>query len=187
VAEALQDRRWIRDITGPLTIQAVVQFIDLVDALQNVELNNSPDNVVWRWTPTGQYSASSAYKAFHAGLPLFPCGKTIWKTWAPGKCKIHIWLAMQCRLWIADRMRRRGISSHTSCPLCEQDLETADHLAVGCVFAREVWHALLQRCNLLGHMPTADAKLIEWWLEERQRVPQPQRKGFDSIVRSLVP
>jgi hypothetical protein len=49
---------------------------------------------------------------------------------------------------------------------------------VGCVFAREVWHNLFRRCNLIAHIPAADAKLIEWWPNERLRVPKPQRKGL---------
>ena len=132
------------------------------------------------------YSASSAYRAFHVGLELFPYGKSIWKTWAPRKCKMHIWLAMQRRLWTADRMLRHGMNSHTTCPPCDQVPETADHIAVGCVFVREVWHNLLRRCNLLMHIPAADDKLIEWWPDVRCRVPKPQRKGFDSLVLLTV-
>ena len=78
------------------------------------------------------------------------------------------------------------MNSHTSCPLCDQEPETADHLAVGCVFVREVWNNLLRRCNLLTHIPVADGKLIEWWPDERRRVPKPQRKGFDSLVLLTV-
>jgi hypothetical protein len=36
--------------------------------------------------------------------------------------------------------RRRGINSHTTCPLGDQEDETADHISVGCVLARELWH-----------------------------------------------
>ncbi|CAM0872787.1 unnamed protein product [Alopecurus aequalis] len=187
VEEALAGRRWIRDITGPLTVPVLTQFLQLVDALQHVVLSaGTPDRLEWKWTPSSQYSTSSAYRAFHIGLELFPCGKTIWKTWAPAKCKVHIWLAMQCRLWTADRMQRHGMNSHTMCPLCEQEPETADHPAVGCVFAKEVWHILLRRCCLQAHMPVADAKLIDWWPDERRRVPKPQRKGFDSLVLLTV-
>jgi hypothetical protein len=47
-----------------------------------------------------------------------------------------------------DRMRRRGLNSHNICPRCDQEPETADHLALGCVLARVVWQYALQRCNL---------------------------------------
>ena len=161
--------------------------LELVDALQNVALTaGTPDSVDWKWTSSSLYSSSSAYQAFHVGLELFPCGKTICKTWAPGKCKVHMWLALQRRLWTADRMRRHGMNSHTTCPLCDQEPETADHIVAGCVYAREVWHNLLRRCNLIALVPAADAKLIEWWPDARCRVPKLQRKGFDSLVLLTV-
>lgn len=187
VAEALLDRRWIRDVTGPLSMPVLVQFLELVDELAQISLSpGTPDEVLWKWTPSATYSASSAYQAFFVGLQFFPCGKVIWETWAPAKCKVHIWLAMQRRLWTADRMRRRRMNTHSTCPLCDQEDETADHLAVGCVLAREVWHATLLRCNLQHLTPEPDAELIEWWPEARRRVPPQHRKGFDSLVLLVV-
>jgi hypothetical protein len=110
-------------LQDPLSVPVLVQFLELVDVLQQVELTQGITySVQWKWTASDDYSASTAYKAFHAGLELFPCGKTIWDTWAPGKCKIHVWLALQCRLWTADRMLRHGMNSHTTCPLCDKNL-----------------------------------------------------------------
>ncbi|XP_071685214.1 uncharacterized protein [Lolium perenne] len=83
-------------------------------------------------------------------------------------------------------MLRHGMQSHSNCPLCEQALETADHLALGCVLSREVWHATLQRCNLSHLMPLAGDMLIEWWPDSRRRVPQQLRRGFDSLVLLVV-
>jgi hypothetical protein len=187
VADALVDRRWIRDITGPLAVPALVQFLELVDVVQTVLLSPGvPDQVQWKLIASGVYSAGSAYKAFFAGMGLFPCGKAIRRTWAPAKCKVHMWLAMQRRLWTADRLLRRGLNARAMCPLCEQESETADHIAVGCVLAREVWYNTLRRCDLQHLTPIADDELIRWWPDARQRVPRPQRKGFDSIVLLVV-
>ena len=187
IGEAVLDRCWIRDITGPLTIPVLTQFLILVDALQAVVLTPGiADRVVWKLTSSGEYSARSAYRAFFVGLEFFPCGKTIWKTWAPAKCKIHIWLALQRRLWTADRRLRHGLNSHTNCPLCDQAPETADHLALGCVFAREVWTKVLHRCNLDLLVPRDGDSLIEWWPDARRRAPPRSRKGFDSLVILFV-
>lgn len=56
---------------------------------------------------------------------------------------------MRRRIWTADRMRRHGMESHIICPLCDQDDETADHIATGCVFAKEVWFYALSRCGMV--------------------------------------
>ena len=87
---------------------------------------------------------------------------------------------MRRRIWMADRRLRHGLQSHVMCPLCEQGAETADHLALGCVFAREVWHSALTRCNLGQLVPSMDATLIEWWPASRAMIPKERRKGFDS-------
>jgi hypothetical protein len=110
VESALLNRQWIRDITGPLSVPVLTQFLRLVDALLPIVLApGTLDRVEWKWSTTIEYSASTAYKAFFLGLEFFPCGKTIWKTWAPTKCKIHIWLAMRRRIWTVDRMLRHGM------------------------------------------------------------------------------
>lgn len=72
------------------------------------------------------------------------------------------------------------------CPLCEQEAETADHLALGCVFAREVWHSALARCGLGQLVPSMDATLIEWWPASRAMIPKERRKGFDSLALLII-
>ena len=158
-----------------------------MDAIQHVAFTpGTADRLFWKWTSSGTYTASSAYRAFFVGLEFFTCGKTIWKTWAPAKCKIHIWLALQQRLWTADRRLRHRLNYHTNCPLCDQDPETSDHLALGCVFAREVWYNILRHCNLDTLVPRAADSLIEWWPDARRRAPTRSRKGFDSLVLLIV-
>ena len=187
VHEALADRAWIRDITGVLTVRVLLQFMMLTDLLLEVHLLlEIPDRIIWKWTQTEVYSASSAYQVFFAGLERFPCGRALWKTWAPAKCKLHFWLAMRRRIWTADRRLRHGLQSHVMCPLCEQEAETADHLALGCVFAREVWHSALWRYGLGQLVPAMDATLTEWWAANRAMIPKERRKGFDSLALLIV-
>jgi hypothetical protein len=72
------DRRWIRDVTGALSVPALVEFLELVDTTQHVPLSpDVPDQVQWKLTASGVYSAESAYRAFFTGMGLFPCGKAI--------------------------------------------------------------------------------------------------------------
>jgi hypothetical protein len=57
----------------------------------------------------------------------------------PLRVKLFLWLACQRRVWTADRHRRRGFEAHDNCLLCDQPVETVDHLLVTCPVAREVW------------------------------------------------
>ena len=78
------------------------------------------------------------------------------------------------------------MNSHTACPLCDQLPETADHIALGCVFARQTWHGVLSRCGLEAATPNQNDKLIDWWPAERHRLHGLARKGFDSLVLLTV-
>jgi hypothetical protein len=48
--------------------------------------SNIEDRHIWRFSPSGQYSATSAYERFFQGGILFDSWEHIWKSWAPGNC-----------------------------------------------------------------------------------------------------
>ena len=51
VAQALLNGQWIKDITGALTVQVLLDFLQIWEKLQHVQLHEHPDRVCWRWTP----------------------------------------------------------------------------------------------------------------------------------------
>jgi len=104
VAAALLDKRWIQDITGTLTVQALYEYLILWEAAEGVQLRQGvEDTIKWKWTSDATYSARSAYQAFFLGSAQFEGARPIWKAWAPLKVKIFTWLAVKGRIWTADR------------------------------------------------------------------------------------
>lgn len=74
MAEALQGRAWVRHITGPRTMRLLLEFFNLWNLVEQVQLSPGvPDTFSWRLTQDGQYSASSAYGAMFIGS-LAPLG-----------------------------------------------------------------------------------------------------------------
>ena len=138
VAEALHNNAWIRHITGPLTMQVLLQFDRLYDLLEGVQLLAQPDTFAWRFTVDHCYSAASAYGAMFIGSSLPLGAKHIWKTSAPLKVKFFFWLVMHGRCWTADRWFRHGLQDSNACIFCDQDAETMNHILLGCPFSREV-------------------------------------------------
>jgi hypothetical protein len=183
VRDALTDRQWTRDITGALTVAVILEFLqvwDLVDAL-----NLSPheaDRFIWKWTADGSYSASSAYRAFFMGRMEMEGAMLAWKAMIPPKMKFFFWLALHGRLWTAERRRRHGLQAEAACALCSQHDETIDHLLIACVFPREIWSRLLLRAGLLHLAPTEGSALQEWWISSRKQIPIRFRRAFDSVV-----
>jgi hypothetical protein len=125
--------------SGPL----LAQFVDLWTLINNIHLEeNVEDSIVWKLTESGLYSAVSAYKLHFLGLLLSNLNTLVWKAWATPKAKNHAWLALQNRLWTADRLQNRGWPNCGLCPLWKQTLETNDHLFVAFRFTIRIWELL---------------------------------------------
>jgi len=68
VAEGLEDRMWVRGISGGLSVMIVAQYLSLWDWLEHIQLQKGEeDKVVWKWSENGIYSAKTAYRALHLG------------------------------------------------------------------------------------------------------------------------
>jgi hypothetical protein len=105
VAAAMENRSWIRQITGGITVPAIMEYLRLWDILTTITLGEGEDKLIWRWTADGTYSSKLAYRAlFTAANPVYGC-PMIWGTWAPLRVKIFLWLAIRRRHWTADRRR----------------------------------------------------------------------------------
>lgn len=97
VRQGLDNLRWTRGIPGNLNTAELAEFLDLWEATANIILNDQPDRTVRRWTPDANYSAKSAYSMLHSSAVRFARHSLIWKTWAPLKVKIFLWLAFKKR------------------------------------------------------------------------------------------
>nr|ABF99797.1 retrotransposon protein, putative, LINE subclass [Oryza sativa Japonica Group] len=109
----------------------------LADYRLDSDIAGDYDRLVWRWTSDQRYSAHSAYQAFFLGQHSFACVDLLLNAKGPAKCKFFLWFAFQQRCWMADLLQKRSIDSHSTCPFCAQELETANHILLDYVFARQ--------------------------------------------------
>jgi hypothetical protein len=96
-------------------------------------------------TAARQYSMLSAYGAMFVGSSRPLGAKQIWKTSAPPRVKFFFRLVMHGHCWTAHKRRRHGLQESDACIICDQAVETMDHIILGCVFGREVWASCLRR------------------------------------------
>ena len=121
VAAALDNYRWVRAFRGALSVPALVEFVELWERIDGLELGDDEDIFRWRLEANGRFSARSAYAAFFLGRSFAPCATELWSAGAPLKHKLHLWFALKDRLWTADRLGRRGLERPAHCPLCCQE------------------------------------------------------------------
>jgi len=184
VAQALHNRGWVRDIRGALTVQVLMEYLQVWDPLEGVILQQGvPDQFWWKLSQSGSYSSKTAYAACFVGSIRFPPWRRIWKSWAPLRCKFFLWLAIKQRIWTADRLAKRGLPHHAACPLCDQEQETAQHLLLTCVFTRQCWSLIFQHLNLAIAGPTTSTTSFSaWWSTTIKHVPKDHRKGLNSLI-----
>lgn len=66
--KALQDRKWVKDIIGALTVQVLLDYLSVWNKLQMFMLDDAtPDKVPWKWIQDHSFSTTSAYRAFFFG------------------------------------------------------------------------------------------------------------------------
>ncbi|WVZ61528.1 hypothetical protein U9M48_011389 [Paspalum notatum var. saurae] len=182
VAEGLLNRCWIKDIKRPLSVVAVQEYIDIWERTAGIMLSDHPDQFLWRFSLDSQYSSATAYRACFLGATSLIGARVLWKTKVPSKIKFFAWLAIQDRCWTAERRRRHGLQEEDSCALCDQGVETMDHLLVGCSFTKEVWLRVLSVLNWTSRMPGNHLSFVDWWLQARKGLLKMVRRGFDSLI-----
>ena len=116
--------------------------------MQDILLSKEDNQHSWRLEGSGQFTSKSAYLAFFNGSTTFEPWLRIWKTWDPGKCKVFLWLAIRNRCWTADRLQKRGLPHPDKSVLCDQEVETVQHILTSCVFAHDFWFKILAPLDL---------------------------------------
>jgi hypothetical protein len=92
-------------------------------------------------TPSGRLRSSELYRLCCFGGVDAPSAAFIWGSRAPSRVKFFAWLLSQARIQTRDTLLRKNIlvPAECGCPLCPATLETAEHLILGCPFARQFW------------------------------------------------
>jgi hypothetical protein len=184
VADGLNANAWARDISGELTITALREYLVLWSAILRVPRLGPGvgDTFRWKWTAGGRFSSKSAYRALFHGTVALPGTANVWNSFAPLKFKMHAWLALRRRCWMADRRRRRGLRTHIMCPLCGTCQETLDHITLQCHYATAIWAGAVTRLGLPSIVPSEHAAIGDWWLEAAARFAPRDRKTANSFI-----
>jgi hypothetical protein len=81
------------------------QWYELAARLNEVDLNDDKDKVVWKWITIERFTVKSVYDQL-TKTDSGPSFKTIWKTKIPEKNKIFMWLVGQKVILTKDNLAR---------------------------------------------------------------------------------
>lgn len=163
VQEDLQNGNWTRGLWRMSTVDEMAEMVILGNKIQMVQLNDQQDVIRWRWTADGQYTAKSAYQAQLVGSYCSFDSKALWGAKVEGKHWFFAWLLVQCKILTADKLVKRNWPCNEICQLCDQIHESAEHLILHCVYAKEIWLQMSSESEGLLQVPLDDVSMEEWW------------------------
>lgn len=186
VRDAMHNDWWLLDLSHGLTDWMGDELTRLAFLLDSVLLvDGTPDKIVWRFNPSRDYFARSAYLLQFTGSVQPEAVRLLWTGWAPGKCRFFLWTTALGRIPTADLLLRRGWDNNYFCPLCERNLETALHLLAECPWSWEGWDRLAGLANLPSLKPASwmDTTSINDWMTVCWKKATPvKRKGVLSLL-----
>jgi hypothetical protein len=104
VKEDTTDQHWTRGLWRMDTVELMAQYVVLWDAVQQIQLTDAPDQIVWRWTANGAYTTKSAYLAQMKGTYCSFDADAIWHAHAERKHIFFAWLLVRNKILTADKL-----------------------------------------------------------------------------------
>jgi hypothetical protein len=123
-----------------LSANRLTLWLQLVQRLMYVNLNEEKDNFIWGLTNLGQYTVKSLYLNLINDDTKY-LKKYIWKMKVPLKIKIFMWFLHRKEILTKDNLIRRNWIGRESCCFCDEK-ESIQHLFFDCLFAKVIWRLI---------------------------------------------
>lgn len=152
------------------------------------------DSGVWQPDRGPGYSTNSGYKLLikdYKGPTRDSDMKSafdfIWKSNVPYRIKAFGWWCLWNRLLTKYLLFRRGIPLSTNnqlCVFCSIELETLDHILLGCPFSKLVWKEMFLWCGFLIDLGGLVWNSLKVWCVASKKFGV--KKGTDSLLWMAV-
>ncbi|GKB59638.1 RNA-directed DNA polymerase, eukaryota, reverse transcriptase zinc-binding domain protein [Tanacetum coccineum] len=130
------DRSFRRPVRGGVE---QVQLDTLVNLVSLVNLTPMADRWAWSLEGSGDFSVASIRKVIDANRLKSDSSKTRWVKFVPIKINVFAWKIKMDALPSRLNITRRGIDIQSiTCPICDDGIETTEHLFFRCQMANQI-------------------------------------------------
>nr|POF00550.1 putative ribonuclease h protein [Quercus suber] len=141
-----------------------------IAAIKNIPIWSFGMGDRWTWTKSenGKFSVNSCYRLISDGdnsASSVSLTRKIWKANIHERLKMHLWRIAFNLLPTRDKLREFSPSSESSCPLCNDETESAMHLFTHCHIARACWFGSRWNIRIDSWNVQSLAHLIEFLVE----------------------
>ena len=107
-----------------------------------------------------------------------------WNKSVPFKINIHSWRLSNNRLPTRINLDARGIDLHSvRCPICDEDVETSQHLFIDCIVASRLWSMIANWWGI-DDFPKDLPNLITWG--DTANLQQSLKVCFDAVIQTTL-
>ncbi|GJR66548.1 RNA-directed DNA polymerase, eukaryota [Tanacetum coccineum] len=158
------------------------QFDSLVELVRSVTIVPSADRWNWNLESTGIFSVASARRRIDE-ICLPNIGEeTRWVKCVPIKINVLAWKIKTDALPTRFNISRRGIDiQDMSCPICDNAIESTDHLFFRCGLVRDIANKVLSWWNLDHANLNSYAEWKSWLVSIR--MDSKLKKMFEGVCR----
>ena len=135
-----------------LTHACFTELTELLSAVSQLRRREGADFWVWKGPKSDIFSVKEIRMILCQDSQLSDLYRFRWTSWVPLKCNLLAWRAEMNRLPVKLELLRRNIQiGNSTCPMCNWQEESVEHLFTGCSVAHEVWLAIGNWCGV-GHI-----------------------------------
>ncbi|XP_076948891.1 G-type lectin S-receptor-like serine/threonine-protein kinase At1g67520 [Bidens hawaiensis] len=152
---------------------------------QQVVLEDGMDKVVWDLDDGSGFSVRSL--KIELVDQEYVVGNYVmeWNNWVPKKVGIHAWRVEMERIPVMIELVKRGIMVTSAvCPICEEEVESVEHLMISCQFAQDVWSVISSWCKVPPIFAFSVKDLLE--LHRFTHLPKRKAKAFYSVCLTTL-
>lgn len=128
---------------------AVIEFWHLFTPA--IRCDTSREDVIsWDNLKTPGVSISTIWSTLCATGNTVPWAKLVWNSFIPPKYSFILWLAFHNGLRTLDLLSRFGLGVIPTCPLCNAQNESFNHLFFDCPYSFHLLVSVLRHCGWKG-------------------------------------
>ena len=135
--------------------------------------------------PLWKYSSTQGFSELQIPLAssLSPViWKSFWSSYCLPKVNFFTWLLMHKRVLKGENLSKHGFHRPFWCFLCNDVIETSDHIFIDCAFSQLVWELVLNGLSASAPFQISAVSLFASWLDRipfwQDRLPDPNAKKY---------
>ncbi|GJS19659.1 RNA-directed DNA polymerase, eukaryota, reverse transcriptase zinc-binding domain protein [Tanacetum coccineum] len=138
------------------------QFTSLLSVIGAVSLTDHNDSWLWSLDTSNGFSVASVRSLIDDNSLDVVSKATRWNRSIPIKVNVFLWRLMLNKLPTRVNLDRKGVDvGSILCPICSEDVESANHIFFSCEMAKDLW-ALFTRWELDIHVFDNFLEWVSW-------------------------